>query len=252
MGRGHVQGETFHPGEASRALLRRADAAPARRPAATRRTKTRQEPGPYRPALRYRRSLLPALLVLATALLLGGLPAQANAQAQVPQRLRGNIAAALVVPDGGRMRHYRWNHEPEVIALYFGADWCGPCHAFVPTLVQVRDALRAAGADTEVVYVSLDGTEAQMRRYMQAQAMPWPAVDYRRIDRIPGLRGLSGLGPPNLVLLDRQGRILGNGWQGRRHVGLQPVMRQWLDNVCAHGSRCPTADAIAAPGPAAP
>ena len=185
--------------------------------------------------------------MLAAALLLAGLPAlAAAAPAQVFPRLRQDIAAALVVADGERMRHYRWNREPEVIALYFGADWCGPCHAFVPTLVQVRDALRAAGADTEVVYVSLDESEAQMRRYMQAQAMPWPAVDHRRIDRIPGLRGLSGLGPPNLVLLDRQGRVLGNGWQGRRRLGLQPVLRRWLDSACPPGQPCHAAAAAAA------
>lgn len=133
--------------------------------------------------------------------------------------------------DADRMRPCRWTHEPAVIALYFGADWCGPCHAFAPRLIQVRAALREAGADTEVVYVSQDHSETQMRRYMRQQQMPWPAIDYRRIPALPALRRLAGPAPPNLVLLDRAGNVLASGWKGRRYIGLTPVLRQWSKHL---------------------
>lgn len=176
----------------------------------------------------------------ACALLLALLPAVSASAQQGPQ-LRREIAAALVVPGADRMQPYRWQREPALIALYFGADWCGPCHAFVPTLAQVRDALREAGADTEVVYVSQDESEAQMRRYMRAQRMPWPAIDYRRIDAIPALRRLAGQAPPNLVLLDRDGNVLASAWQGRRYLGPETVMRRWLE-LAGTGAAAPAAD----------
>lgn len=157
------------------------------------------------------------------------LAASTPAAAQQGPPLREEIAAALVSVEDGHARPFRWQREPAVLALYFGADWCAPCHAFVPTLVQTRDALRAAGADTEVVYVSLDESEAQMRRYMRRQGMPWPAIDYRRIDRIPALRRLAGRAPPNLVLLDREGNVLASAWHGNRYLGPATVMQRWLE-----------------------
>ncbi|MCD9004801.1 alkyl hydroperoxide reductase [Luteimonas sp. XNQY3] len=142
--------------------------------------------------------------------------------------LRDSIARHLVRPEGARFVPFRWEREPDIVALYFGADWCGPCHVFVPTLREVRDALRAAGADTEVVYVSLDTREADMRRYMRLQDMPWPAIDHRRLRTLPAIRALGGTAPPNLVLIDRDGRVLASGWDGRGYTGLQPVLDAWM------------------------
>lgn len=147
--------------------------------------------------------------------------------------LRAAIADALVRRDGIGFATSRWSHEPAVVALYFGADWCLPCHAFVPTLREVRDALQAAGADTEVVYVGLDETPSDMARYMRRQKMPWPAVDHRRLRTLPEIRALAGAAPPNLVLVDGDGRILADAWDGRRRVGLAPVLRAWLQAFAA-------------------
>lgn len=142
--------------------------------------------------------------------------------------MRDAIANALVVPGEQRSETYRWPREPRIVALYFGADWCAPCHAFVPELERVHAALRATGADTEVVYVSLDTSESEMRRYMRRQSMPWPAIDYRRLKALPAIRALGGPAPPNLVLLDRDGTVIASGWQGRRYTGLRPVLAAWV------------------------
>lgn len=166
-------------------------------------------------------------------------PARADALPQAPPGLREDIADALVRPQGPRFAAYRWPREPEIVALYYGAGWCAPCHAFVPELRAVYDALRAAGADTEVVYVGLDASEREMHRYMTRQAMPWPAIDHRRVERMPGLRALGGMAPPNLVLLDREGRVLASGWAGRRYAGLAPVLCAWVERV---GGNAPVAD----------
>jgi thiol-disulfide isomerase/thioredoxin len=181
----------------------------------------------------------------ATAVLLVGLVAAGVAHAQ-DAGLRASVANALVVPGEQRFEAYRWPREPRIVALYFGADWCAPCHVFVPELKQVHAALRAAGADTEVVYVSLDTSESDMRRYMRHQSMPWPAIDYRRLKALPAIRALGGPAPPNLVLLDRAGTVIASGWQGRRFTGLQPVLAAWVAAVsaadaAAPASRSPTA-----------
>jgi len=144
--------------------------------------------------------------------------------------LYSTIATSLVRPDGARLVPYQWPQEPDIIALYFGADWCSPCHAFTPQLREVYKSLQSAGANTEVVYVSLDTTEADMRRYMRQSFMPWPAIPPRRLRSLPALNALAGPAPPNLVLIDRSGHVLASGWDGRRWLGLQQVLHTWMQH----------------------
>ncbi len=183
------------------------------------------------------------LLVLPATGIAAGVPA-----------LRERIDAARVVPEGTRFAAFAWERPPEVVALYFGAGWCAPCHAFVPELRRVRDALVAGGADTEVVFVSLDGNEAEMRRYMRLQGMPWPAIDHRRLRMLPDVRALGGPAPPNLVLVDRNGTVLASGWAGRRYLGLAPVLDEWIGAVLpgpgGAGVAGPAAATGQGPGPA--
>ncbi|KAF1016834.1 MAG: hypothetical protein GAK31_00093 [Stenotrophomonas maltophilia] len=169
------------------------------------------------------------------ALLLAlALPARAG------DTLHAQVSAALMQPQARSLEPLQRPTPPRLIALYVGADWCGPCHAFVPTLRVVRDALRAAGADTEVVYVSQDESEAALRRYMHAQQMPWPVLAPRRAARLRGLQAVVGLAPPNLVLIDADGQVLANGWHGRRYDGLQPVLKTWWAQACAQPqAHCP-------------
>lgn len=176
---------------------------------------------------------------MVAALLLAGMAASGAVRAQ-DAGFRASIADVLVVPGEQRFEAYRWAQEPRIVALYFGADWCAPCHAFVPQLKQVHAALRAAGADTEVVFVSLDTSESDMRRYMRLQAMPWPAIDYRRLKALPAIRALGGPAPPNLVLLGDDGSVIASGWHDRRFTGLQPVLAAWIAAVSATDASSPT------------
>ena len=58
--------------------------------------------------------------------------------------------------------------------------------------------------------------------------------------RMPALQALAGLAPPNLVLINADGQVLANGWQGRRYEGLQPVLKEWTKRACAQEqARCP-------------
>jgi thiol-disulfide isomerase/thioredoxin len=144
------------------------------------------------------------------------------------ETLRDALAAALVRPSDTRFVPYIWSQEPEVIALYYGAAWCAPCHELVPKLKNVYEQLRKVGANTEVVFVSLDRSEREMRLYMTRQGMPWPALDRRRLPSLPGIQILAGKAPPNLVLIDRTGRVLASAWAGDSYLGPTAVLAAWL------------------------
>lgn len=138
------------------------------------------------------------------------------------------IAQSLVLPTERHFSAYRWSRPPDVIAVYFGAAWCSYCHAFLPHLLHAHARLKASGANTEVVFFSLDQSQRDMHRYMRNEQMPWPAIDYRRRPSLPALQALGGPAPPGLVILSRDGQVLANAWQSRHYPGPYAALDAWL------------------------
>jgi thiol-disulfide isomerase/thioredoxin len=98
--------------------------------------------------------------------------------------------------------------EPEFYVFYEGANWCGPCHRFCPLLTAFYRAQMAGGDDNfEVVFLSADNSEGEMRTYMQKMEMPWPAVRFRDADASM-FKNYGGRFVPRLVVTDRLGRVL--------------------------------------------
>lgn len=185
------------------------------------------------PRLRTNILVLPLLLFGADSLRL-----EASAPTAL-QELRTSLKHSLVqlAPEG--MKPFMWTREPKIVALYFGAGWCAPCREFIPDLRSVYEALRAEGADTELVFMSLDRSAGDMRRTMERAHMPWPALDWRQLPHSPALRALASRGPPNLVLIDRDGRVLASAWDGERYRGPAAVLKTWAE-ICAKNSPLPT------------
>jgi nucleoredoxin len=77
------------------------------------------------------------------------------------------------------------NFAGKVIGFYFSAAWCPPCQRFTPQLVKTYEAVRAAGKQFEVVYVSADRDENTFEQYFAK--MPWLALPYED-DRCDELR----------------------------------------------------------------
>ncbi len=62
-----------------------------------------------------------------------------------------------------------------LIGLYFSAHWCGPCRAFTPKLVQFHQKCKEKNLPFEVVFISSDKNENEMKAYMREEKMPrWP------------------------------------------------------------------------------
>ncbi|CAM9356821.1 unnamed protein product, partial [Chrysoparadoxa australica] len=94
----------------------------------------------------------------------------------------------------------------KVLGLYFGAAWCAPCKQFTPMLAQTYEAVKAAGKDFEVVFVSSDKEEEEFNGYIKD--MPWLSVPYAGklksiIAQLLGIRGL-----PTLLLFDENNKLI--------------------------------------------
>ncbi len=116
------------------------------------------------------------------------------------------------------------------IAIYYSAQWCPPCHAFTPKLVQFYNTFKSAHPDFDLIFVSEDHDENQMHDYMQEMAMPWPAIRYDQLQHPPGtfkgtgIEGFANNSIPDLVLLDSTGKVLSDSYHGSEYVGPEAVL----------------------------
>jgi len=131
----------------------------------------------------------------------------------------------LVSLSGKRVAKYQMEQDPEYYAFYFTASWCGPCKAFTPNLVQFYESQPGKKKSFEVITVSRDSDESSMEDYIKSAGMPWPAIQFRSVDRLKEINQYAGKGIPCLVLVDGTGKVLSHSYEGSNYVGPTKVMR---------------------------
>lgn len=134
------------------------------------------------------------------------------------------LKGKLVAVDGKRVSKYEMAAEPKFYAFYFSASWCGPCKEFTPKLVEFYNASEGKKKDFEVIFVSRDNDEKAMEEYMSKDKMPWPAITFRQLDRLKKVQEFSGNGIPCLVLVDAEGNVVSDSYEGTNYVGPYKVM----------------------------
>ncbi len=145
--------------------------------------------------------------------------------AKRPSRIVEALRDVMVGADGKPFTKDKLD-DTRIFALYFGASWCGPCRQFSPTFVKFVNDNAAQNPKLTVVMISNDKDEAAMLKYMTDEKMPWPAVSFAALNKAPVFVGYQGNGIPQLVLLDRHGKVLADSFENGQYVGPLPVMQQ--------------------------
>ncbi len=133
--------------------------------------------------------------------------------------------------------------QAKYIALYFSAGWCPPCHVFTPKLVSFYREMKPKHPDFEVIFISADHSESEMKKYVADAAMPWPALRYS-FAKSSHLNKYAGPGIPCLVLLNASGEVLSDSFVGNDYVGPYKVMHA-LENLLTDGATSDAAPASA-------
>ncbi|KAK0406096.1 hypothetical protein QR680_018369 [Steinernema hermaphroditum] len=96
----------------------------------------------------------------------------------------------------------------KIVALYFSAHWCAPCKMFTPKLKEFYDALKAAGKNFEVVFVSFDRNAKDLEKYYNELHGDWPYVEFgdEAIETLSMGFNVSDI--PALHIIDAGGRQL--------------------------------------------
>ena len=87
------------------------------------------------------------------------------------------------------------------VGFYFSAHWCPPCKGFTPVLAEKYKALKEAGKDFEIVFISSDQDEDQFKSYHAE--MPWLAMPFSQTKLNGDLnKKYKTNGIPYLVIVD--------------------------------------------------
>eukprot|EP00298_Acanthocystis_sp_HF-20_P025363 c37303_g1_i1.p1 GENE.c37303_g1_i1~~c37303_g1_i1.p1 ORF type:complete len:307 (+),score=106.14 c37303_g1_i1:47-967(+) len=77
--------------------------------------------------------------------------------------------------------------EGKVVGIYFSAGWCGPCRTFSPRLVDAYNEAKQKGLPFEIVWVSWDRTEEEMKSYAESKGMNWLVLPFSEQEKIEDL-----------------------------------------------------------------
>lgn len=132
-------------------------------------------------------------------------------------------------------------------AVYYSASWCGPCKQFTPKLVEFYNRIKPSHPEFELILVSSDYSEPDMDAYMKMDAMPWPALDFRKTNPKHVLTSYKGKGIPCLVFLDANGKVLSHSYVAEKYVGPGKVMAD-IESTLGSGSAPATASTAPAGG----
>lgn len=153
--------------------------------------------------------------------------------AERPSRIAAALSGTLVGADG-QPADAAGLAEAQVFALYYGASWCAPCRKFSPELVKFVNRVGPKNPRLTVVLMSNDKADAAMYGYMKEEKMPWAAMPLDKLNARPTLTGYVKGGIPQLVIVDRQGKILADSYRGTTYVGPMAAMQQ-LERILESG-----------------
>ena len=149
------------------------------------------------------------------------------AAAGKPSLMQRRLAGKLVRLEGDALKSYDAAQLAGVkyYGLYYSASWCGPCRQFTPQFIQIYRQMKQQYPEFEVVFVSADRSAGDMKSYMRDDRMPWLALKYDEAQQESELRRYCGPGIPCLVLVDPQGRVLSDSFEGDNYVGPGKVLQ---------------------------
>ncbi len=126
--------------------------------------------------------------------------------------IKRNLVAPRINADGTRDFVSQTFATPtaKYYVIYQSASWCKPCSLFTPKLVEFYNHNNTAYKNFEVIFISHDRNEEEMKNYMINANMPWSAVKLSEREKMDIMRKIrnnhiSMPGIPALFIFNDKG-----------------------------------------------
>jgi nucleoredoxin len=119
--------------------------------------------------------------------------------------------------------------KPSRVALYFSANFCKPCHEFLPMLKDFYEEVNEDEKQVELVYVSLDKSQEEQEKYHQQQGN-WPRIAFSDAAARESLKAKFGVEKiPSIIVLDdlRENAKCYDGVNDVRNMGPMAFDMKW-------------------------
>ena len=101
---------------------------------------------------------------------------------------------------------------PRYVVFYRGSSTCPITRQFTPSLIKYYQAMKPAHPEVEFVWIMTESVE-DTAKFAKQLGFSWRAIEYESTGSMPHVNGpITGL-LPQLIVMDRSGRILANGSQ---------------------------------------
>ncbi|XP_057949042.1 probable nucleoredoxin 1 [Malania oleifera] len=92
------------------------------------------------------------------------------------------------------------------VLLYFSAQWCPPCHAFLPKLIEAYHKIKSKDEAFEVIFISSDRDQTSFEEFFSG--MPWLALTFGDERKASLSRTFKVYGIPMLVAIGPSGHTV--------------------------------------------
>jgi hypothetical protein len=113
------------------------------------------------------------------------------------------------------------NSLPRYIVFLRGSTTCPITRNFTPGFVNYYNGIKAAHPELEVVYLTLD-PQADTGKFAQEMGFSWRSVSYENTT-MPCVYPIIDGRIPQLIVMDRDGKVLANGIQSTAPAALQTL-----------------------------
>jgi hypothetical protein len=111
---------------------------------------------------------------------------------------------------------------PRYLVFYRGSSTCPITREFTPTLIKYYQAMKPKHPEFELIYIMTESVE-DTSKFAKQIGFSWRALEYGSTGSIPSVsQPIQGL-LPQLIVMDRSGRVLANGWQNSAPAALKQL-----------------------------
>jgi hypothetical protein len=110
---------------------------------------------------------------------------------------------------------------PRYIVFLRGSTTCSITRSFTPGFVRYCNEIKATHPEVEVVYLTLDPLD-ETEKFAQEMGFSWRSVSYERTT-MPSVFSIIDGRIPQLIVMNRDGKVLANGIQSTAPAALQQL-----------------------------